>query len=92
MSWRVQQALEFLRLNLTGSLRVLPDFLIIGAPKCGTTSLYGYLAEHPCVLPALRKEVRFFDQFGHKSLNWYRGHFPTRREVRRKEKGRSGRC
>jgi len=57
--------------------------LIIGAPKCGTTSLHGYLAQHPCVLPALNKEVRYFDQFSHKSLNWYRAHFPTRRARRR---------
>lgn len=83
MSWRVQQTLKFLRLQMTGPLRVLPDFLVIGAPKCGTTSLYGYLAQHPSVLPALGKEVRFFDQFRHRPLRWYRGHFPTRWAVRR---------
>jgi len=86
MSWRIQQALRLLRLEITGALRVLPDFLLVGAPKCGTTSLYGYLAEHPNVLPAMDKEVRFFDQFCHRSLSWYRGHFPMRRELRRAER------
>jgi Sulfotransferase domain len=36
-----------------------PDFFIVGAPKCGTTSIFDYLAQHPEVfLP--RKEVHFF--------------------------------
>src|ERR1700759_4490043 len=41
--------------------RVLPDWLIIGAPKSGTTTLAACLAEHPevCVAPA--KEVRYFN-------------------------------
>lgn len=91
MSWKIQQARKFLRLKFTGAFRVLPDFLIIGAPKCGTTSLYGYLVQHPSVLPAMCKEVRFFDQFSHKPLGWYRGHFPTRWAVRRAEKDVGGR-
>ncbi len=39
--------------------RRVPDFFIVGAPKCGTTSLFEYLREHPRVfLPP--KEVHFF--------------------------------
>jgi hypothetical protein len=34
--------------------------LIGGAPKCGTTSLFNYLAEHPQICPASRKETYFF--------------------------------
>jgi hypothetical protein len=34
--------------------------LIGGAPKCGTTSLFNYLADHPQVCPASRKETYFF--------------------------------
>ena len=41
--------------------RPLPDFVILGAQKAGTSSLYARLAAHPRVLPALRKEVHFFD-------------------------------
>ena len=38
-----------------------PSFLIIGIGKCGTSSLYYYLAAHPFVIQARRKQVQFFD-------------------------------
>jgi hypothetical protein len=66
--------------SLTRQFRVLPDFLIIGARKCGTTSLYEYLTQHPDVLPALSKELFYFDHHYEKGTNWYRRHFPTRVE------------
>jgi hypothetical protein len=56
--------------------RVLPNFLIIGVQKGGTTSLYEYLAKHPGVVPALKKEVKFFDLNYDKGMDWYRSHFP----------------
>jgi len=37
-----------------------PSFFIIGFPKCGTTSLAGYLAEHPDVLISHHKEPHYF--------------------------------
>ncbi|MGR8920876.1 MAG: sulfotransferase domain-containing protein [Gammaproteobacteria bacterium] len=77
LPWRVSRWLESVRLNATGIMRVLPDFIIIGAPKCGTTSLYNYLIQHPDVCPAIEKETRYFDQRFHHSLWWYRGNFPT---------------
>lgn len=40
----------------------LPDFLIIGTQKGGTTSLFQYLARHRQVSPGLVKEVHFFDR------------------------------
>ncbi len=54
-----------------------PDFLIIGAQRCGTTSLYSYLVRHPQIVPAERKEVHFFDLNFHKGVDWYRDQFPT---------------
>jgi hypothetical protein len=42
----------------------LPNFLIVGAPKCGTTSLYAYLQQHPDVYMSLLKEPRYFPCFG----------------------------
>src|SRR5262245_16433943 len=60
----------------TGFLRLLPDFLIIGAAKSGTTSLYRYLVKHPHVRRARRKEIRFFDREYAQGANWYRAHFP----------------
>lgn len=38
----------------------MPDFLIIGAPKSGTTSLYHYLDQHPGVFMSPNKEPHFF--------------------------------
>jgi hypothetical protein len=63
--------------SATARWRMLPGFLIIGARKGGTTSLYAYLTEHPQVLPALEKEIFFFIGNYDKGPAWYRGHFPT---------------
>jgi hypothetical protein len=62
---------------VTGPLRVLPDFIIIGAQKSGTSSLYGCLIGHPSIPRALRKEVHFFDVNFANGMDWYRAHFPT---------------
>ncbi len=50
-------------LELTGPARVLPDFLIVGAQRCGTTSMFKTLVQHPDVVrPFLRKGVHYFDK------------------------------
>lgn len=54
----------------------LPDFLIIGEMKCGTTALYKYLTEHPEIEPAHRKEIAFFNLYYDKGVEWYRAQFP----------------
>jgi hypothetical protein len=64
--------------RLTGGPRALPDFLIIGAQRAGTTSLFRYLASHPSVEAAARKEVHFFDLNWHRGEAWYRAHFARR--------------
>jgi hypothetical protein len=62
----------------TATLRMRPDFLLIGAQRSGTTSLYRYLAEHPSMAPALvSKGVHYFSTGHDRSWSWYRGHFPT---------------
>jgi Sulfotransferase domain len=62
----------------THPIRRLPDFLIIGAQRAGTTSLYRYLVAHPAVASAMpSKGVHYFDTHFDESLAWYRGHFPT---------------
>jgi len=69
--------------------RPLPDFLIIGAQKCGTTSLHSYLCQHPRLFASpIKKELFFFDGSRYrksdsfaKGERWYRAHFPRRREV-----------
>ncbi len=40
--------------------RDLPNFVVVGAPKCGTTSLYHYLRQHPQVFLPQRKELHYF--------------------------------
>ena len=64
----------------SGFLRFFPSFLIIGAQKCGTTSLYDYLIQHPAILSASRKEIGFFDRYYNMSLYWYKSHFPLIRK------------
>ena len=56
---------------------VLPNYVVIGAAKSGTTSLAYYLAAHPEVFMAPFKEVRFFDREDHwqHGVGWYRSHF-----------------
>ena len=75
---------------MTGRLRVLPDYIIIGAQKCGTSSLYRYLNEHPAIAPAAGKEVHYFDWHYSRGTSWYRAHFPTvaARELFRVRTGR----
>jgi len=51
---------------------MLPDFLVIGAMKSGTTSLYRYLITHPEVSGAESKEPEFFSKNYDKGLEWYK--------------------
>jgi hypothetical protein len=61
----------------TAPIRTLPDFVIIGAQKCGTSFLYQLLVQHPHVKPAFAKEVHYFDLNCRKGDNWYRSYFPV---------------
>jgi Sulfotransferase domain len=62
--------------------RRLPDFLILGAQKAGTTALYAYLRWHPGITGPSWKEVSFFDRHYGRGAAWYRGHFPAERSRR----------
>jgi hypothetical protein len=63
----------------TAQRRPLPDFLVIGGQRCGTTSLFRALMQHPQILrPRVHKGVNYFDVNYDKGLDWYRGHFPAR--------------
>lgn len=61
----------------TSPLRMAPDFIIIGAMRGGTTSLYSYLTDHPGIGPAYMKEVHFFDVHYKKGFAWYQAQFPS---------------
>lgn len=59
---------------------LLPSFMIIGERKCGTTSLYHYLVDHPAVLPCTIKETHFFSQSTRRvrrDFDSYRAFFPS---------------
>lgn len=56
--------------------KLMPHFIIIGAMKCGTSTLYRNLVELPYITPAIKKEVHFFDKKYELGLDWYRDHFP----------------
>ncbi|RRJ82534.1 sulfotransferase family protein [Aestuariirhabdus litorea] len=58
---------------------MLPDFVVIGGMKCGSTSLLRYLNYHPdIILPRNIKNLEFFDEKENwnKGLNWYESFFP----------------
>ncbi len=52
-----------------------PKFLIIGAMKCGTTTLHQLIASHPKFVAPIEKEIQFF-QFSSLQRDWYLDHFP----------------
>jgi hypothetical protein len=66
--------------RMSAPWRRLPDLLLIGAQKSGTTSLFHYLSEHPEVArnPRGRKEMYFFNKDYARGLNFYRQYFPLK--------------
>ena len=76
---------------VTTPWRPEPDFLLIGAKRAGTTSLYYALLEHPGVVPLFppahrllpkanhTKGVHYFDTGHRRSARWYRSHLPSTR-------------
>ena len=72
--------------GITASSRVLPDFIIVGTVRSGSTSLYYNICEHPSVLSAAYDEIGFFDSNYHLGINWYRSMFPTIKEMENVER------
>jgi hypothetical protein len=57
----------------------LPDFVVIGPERSGTSFFYRLLAQHPHVQPAAKKELHFFDLLFDEGIEWYRRWFPAPR-------------
>ena len=59
-----------------------PDFVIVGAQRCGTTSLFRALANHRAIMPNVinAKGIHYFDTSYHKSAEWYMAHFASQAE------------
>lgn len=77
----------------TWKKRALPSFIIIGAQKSGTSSLFSYLSQHPQILPSSKEEVHYFDGGLDPNLDnfkngepWYRSFFPLERDVGKNQK------
>jgi len=70
--------------HVTLNASPLPNLIIIGAQKCGTTSLHNYLQSHPDVSMARVKETDFFLEHGNwaHGLDWYRSQFDSTTPVR----------
>ena len=64
-----------------GAEGALPNLIVIGGLKCGTTSLHHYLNLHPEIGMSRPKELNFFVEELNWGLgaDWYRGHFPAGR-------------
>jgi len=69
---------------------MLPAFLVIGGQRCGSTSLYSLLVQHPRIAPAFKKEVHYFTLYKDKVLDWYRAHFPRARSTAGSHPGNGG--
>ena len=75
---------------MSSAARLEPTFLIIGAQRCGTTSMFKTLAQHPDVArPFLRKGIHYFDKNYERTFDWYRGHFPLKAAARARRRGRA---
>jgi hypothetical protein len=75
---RIVQQVSLAAGRITCRARMLPSFLIVGAQRCGTTSLYRALSVHPGVVkPVLHKGVHYFDVAYDRGPAWYRAHFPV---------------
>lgn len=69
----------------TAGTRLRPSFILVGAQRCGTTSLFRALTAHPqAARPAFHKGVNYFDLNYYRSMRWYIGHFPLSRTAWRR--------
>lgn len=72
---------------VTAPWRMTPSFIMVGASRSGTTTLFRALAEHPqTARPPVNKGVRYFDLNYERGWNWYLGHFPLRAGTERQRR------
>lgn len=67
--------------RLQGNERAMPHFIVIGAQKSGTSSMFSYLKQHRQILRPIFKEPGFFNRQYHRGLGWYGSNFPAQRTV-----------
>lgn len=64
--------------RVTSPTRSLPDFIVVGGLRCGTSSFFHWICSHPDVDRPARKEIHFFDLNFHRGAWWYRSYFPRK--------------
>ena len=83
--FRLRNELRAAKLGVEVELGALPDFVVIGAPKCGTTFLYHLLTKHPHIEPSAFKELHYFDLLFEEGTEWYRQCFLPPRQINGRE-------
>lgn len=78
---QINKKLKIYSRIVSGSFRAYPGFLIIGAQKAATTTLFHYLGQHPQVILPLKKEIHYFDTKYNNGSLWYRAHFPLKNRI-----------
>ncbi len=68
---------QFEARRLAGGARAMPHFIVIGAQKSGTSSMFAYLRQHPRIIRPVYKEPYFFDRHYDRGLKWYGSNFPA---------------
>ena len=66
--------------RLTASIRTLPNFMILGFAKCGTTSLFHYLTQHKNLTGSTHKEPHYFSYKYGSGIDWYKALYPIRKK------------
>src|SRR5262245_53871580 len=82
VSTKGRKALFELR-RVTRAPRAMPDFILIGAQKSGTSSMFSYLRQHPQIVRPVFKEPYYFDRHYDRGLSWYGCNFPARSTIER---------
>lgn len=66
--------------GITAAQRKLPDFLVIGGKRCGTTTLFEFLRQHQMIAEPVIDHMGFFDDNYSIGINYYKSFFPIKTE------------
>jgi hypothetical protein len=70
--------------RVAGVPRAMPNFIVIGAQKSGTSSMFAYLRQHPQIIRPIFKELYYFDRNYQRGLDWYGCNFPASSTIARR--------
>jgi hypothetical protein len=71
--------------SLSAPLRIEPSFMVVGGQRCGTTTIFKALSEHPQILrPIVEKGTDYYTLYSDRGMAWYRGQYPLRGSASRR--------